>query len=47
VAESAWNRLEKDVFPWLGETLIEDVNAVRILDVLRRMEARGVRDTVK
>jgi hypothetical protein len=46
-AEDAWSRLEKDVFPWLGETPIEDVKAGNILDVLRRMEARGVRETVR
>ncbi|MDR1710149.1 MAG: integrase arm-type DNA-binding domain-containing protein [Candidatus Accumulibacter sp.] len=46
-AENVWNRLEKDVFPWLGGLPAEDVNAARIQDVLRRMEARGVRDTVR
>lgn len=38
-------RLEADVFPWLGAASIDEVEAKQILDVLRRMEGRGVLET--
>ncbi len=34
-------RLEKDVFPWLGARPVGDITARELLDVLRRIEARG------
>lgn len=37
-------RLEKDVFPWLGSLSIEEVTAPLLLQTLRRVEARGVRE---
>jgi integrase len=39
-------RLEKDVFPWLGRLALDDVTAPLLLQTLRRVEARGVRETV-
>ena len=38
-------RLECDVFPWLGRRPIADIEAMEVLDVLRRIEARGALDT--
>lgn len=54
--KSSWNdvyagkvlaSLENDVFPVLGSTPIADIKAPAILDLLRKIEARGVRDTTK
>jgi integrase len=38
-------RLECDVFPWLGRRPVADIEAMEVLDVLRRIEARGAVDT--
>lgn len=38
-------RLERDVFPWLGATAIDQIKAPALLDVLRRIEARGAIET--
>jgi len=38
-------RLEKDVFPWLGDKPIAEIAAPELLAVLRRIENRGVLDT--
>ncbi|MCG7399707.1 tyrosine-type recombinase/integrase [Caballeronia zhejiangensis] len=38
-------RLENDLFPWLGKRPIADIAAPEILTCLRRIEARGARDT--
>ena len=38
-------RLERDVFPWLGGRPIAEINAQEILAVLRRIEGRGALDT--
>jgi len=38
-------RLERDVFPWIGGRQIADVTAPRLLSVLRRIESRGANDT--
>lgn len=35
-------RLEKDVFPWLGDEPISQIDAPTLLNVLRKAEARGV-----
>jgi integrase len=40
-------RLEKDVFPWLGGVPVGEITAPKVLEVLRRMERRGVFDTVR
>lgn len=38
-------RLERDVFPWLGEMPVAEVTPPLVLEVLRRIEARGTLDT--
>jgi integrase len=38
-------RLERDVFPWIGGRQIADVTAPALLSVLRRIESRGANDT--
>ena len=38
-------RLEKDIFPWLGRRPIADISAPELLTVLRRIENRGALDT--
>ena len=39
-------RLQKDVFPWIGSKPLAEVTAPTLLQTLRRVEARGVRETV-
>jgi len=39
--------LEKDLFPWLGQTPIADIAPPELLAVLRRIESRGAKDTAK
>jgi hypothetical protein len=36
-------RLQKDVFPWLGAQRLAEITAPMLLQTLRRVEARGVR----
>ncbi len=38
-------RLERDVFPWLGEQPIAEITAPELLAVLRRVESRGALET--
>lgn len=38
-------RLERDVFPWIGQTPIKEISAPQLLSVLRRIEARGALET--
>jgi integrase len=40
-------RLEKDVFPWIGDRSVAEIKAPEILTVLKRIESRGVLDTVQ
>jgi len=35
------SRLENDVFPWLGSRLIHEIEPPEVLDVMRRVQARG------
>ena len=37
-------RLQKDVFPWLGKLTLPQISAPMLLQVLRRVEGRGVRE---
>ena len=37
-------RLGKDVFPWLGNLTLSQIGAPMLLQTLRRVESRGVRD---
>lgn len=39
-------RLQKDVFPWIGSKSLAEVTSPMLLQTLRRVEARGVRETV-
>lgn len=39
------DRLEKDVFPWVGGRPIAEITAPEVLTVLRRIEGRGALDT--
>jgi hypothetical protein len=39
-------RLERDVFPYLGNRPINEITAPELLQVMRRIEARGVIDTL-
>jgi len=39
-------RLEVDVFPYIGKRVVGDLTPPELLDVLRKMEARGVMETV-
>jgi integrase len=38
-------RLERDVFPWIGKRPIADITAPDLLSVVRRIEGRGVLET--
>ena len=44
-ADKIIQRLERDIFPWLGGRAIAEVNAPEVLAVLRRIEGRGALDT--
>jgi integrase len=44
-AEKIIQRLERDVFPWLGGRPIGEIKAPELLAVLRRIENRGVLET--
>ena len=44
-AEHTRIRFEQDVFPWLGRTLIADIEAPEVLTCLRRVTARGAIET--
>ncbi|MDQ3776262.1 MAG: hypothetical protein M3461_18845 [Pseudomonadota bacterium] len=38
-------RFERDIFPWLGPRPIGEITALELLEVLRRIEARGAIET--
>ena len=38
-------RLERDIFPWIGDFPIADITAPQLLDVVRRIEQRGALET--
>ncbi|GHU17778.1 integrase [Betaproteobacteria bacterium] len=42
-----WSMLERDVIPFIGDIPIVNVKATQILGVLRRLEARGLTDSVR
>lgn len=44
-AQHKLERLEKNVFPWIGKQPIKDITAPDVLAVLRRMESRKILDT--
>jgi integrase len=45
-AKRILSRLENDIFPLLGERPVTEIEAPELLGVLRRIEARGARETV-
>ena len=38
-------RLERDIFPWLGSYIISDITAPELLNVIRKIENRGRHET--
>lgn len=38
-------RMEKDLFPWIGSLQLKDITAPLLLQTLRRIEGRGARET--
>ncbi len=44
-SERVINRLQKDVFPWIGGKPIADITAPLVLETIRRIEARGALNT--
>ncbi|SEH06685.1 tyrosine-type recombinase/integrase [Candidatus Venteria ishoeyi] len=44
-ADATIKRLEKDIFPWLGNKPITDIKPPDVLRVLRRIESRGANET--
>lgn len=44
-ADTTMERMEKNLFPWLGTRPLTDIEAPEILATLRRIEARGAIDT--
>ena len=38
-------RMEKDIFPWLGSLPLQDITAPLLLQTLRRIESRGANET--
>ena len=44
-ADRLIRRLERDIFPWIGSTPITELNAPKILEVIRRIEQRGALET--
>lgn len=44
-AKHKLERLEKNVFPWIGKRPIKEITAPDVLAVLRRLESRGILDT--
>ncbi|MBA3773702.1 MAG: integrase arm-type DNA-binding domain-containing protein [Ramlibacter sp.] len=46
-AEKVIRRLEMDVFPRIGRLPITDITPLLLLDVARRIEARGVHETAR
>lgn len=43
-ADRVWSRLERDVFPVIGEQLIHEITAPEVLEMIRKIEARGALD---
>jgi integrase len=43
-AERVWSRMERDVFPFIGERPIREITAPEVLEMIRRIESRGALD---
>ncbi len=46
-ATTIMNRLEKDIFPWIGSTPISEVMAKNIKSILDRIRSRGIVETAR
>ncbi len=46
-ADKIMARLERDIFPWLGNRPIAELPAVEVLTTLKRISDRGAKDTAK
>ena len=44
-ADTTMERMEKNIFPWLGNRPLTDIEAPEVLTTLRRIESRGAIDT--
>ena len=44
-AEAIKNRMEKDLFPWLGKLLMKEIKIPIVVESLRRIEDRGALET--
>ncbi|HFY0602186.1 TPA: tyrosine-type recombinase/integrase [Legionella pneumophila] len=44
-ADKTIQRLQRDIFPWIGNIPISDINAPKLLSVVRRIESRGALET--
>lgn len=44
-AQTIYRRLEIDILPWLGDRPVNEISTKEVLEVLRRVESRGVVDT--
>lgn len=44
-SDTTMERMEKNIFPWLGARPLSDIEAPEILTTLRRIESRGAIDT--
>jgi integrase len=44
-SDSIIRRVERDIFPWIGERPIAEVTALELLTVVRRIETRGALET--
>jgi hypothetical protein len=38
-------RLERDIFPWIGDRIINEITVPELLAVLRQVEGRGALET--
>jgi integrase len=43
-ADRVWSRMERDVFPHIGQRPIREITAPEVLEMIRRIEARGALD---
>jgi integrase len=44
-SEKVIARFEYDIFPWIGKVPVAELTAPQLLEVIRRIEARGVVET--
>ena len=44
-ADRIISRLERDIFPWIGNSAIAEIAAAQLLEVIRRIEQRGALET--